>query len=191
MTTSNPFIVGEKCYLRGLAPADANATYAAWLNDYEVTKYLEVGRFPMTEADLLSFLEGRTNNHTGVLFAICDLKTDQHIGNVALNHIHPVHRRADFGILIGEKSFWGKGYGTEATRLIIDYGFRRLNLHSIWLGVLAANIPAKRSYEKIGFVVDGKNRQAWWADGQWHDVYQMSLLASEYYAAQKAETDHD
>jgi RimJ/RimL family protein N-acetyltransferase len=69
--------------------------------------------------------------------------------------------------------------------LIVDFGFRRWNLHSIWLGVLVTNEPAVRAYEKCGFTVDGTDREAWWADGEFHDVHRMSILAREHFARLK------
>ncbi|MFP4322567.1 MAG: GNAT family N-acetyltransferase [Anaerolineales bacterium] len=182
-----PFITGQRCYLRGLEEADLTERYLEWLNDAEVTRALEVGRRPATLDDLYAFWRATTTDATQVVLAVCDRATNLHIGNVKLAHIHPVHRRADFSIMIGDKAYWGGGYGSEATRLMVDYGFRRLNLHSIYLGVLANHGAARRVYEKNGFRLDGTDRQAWWADGTWHDVHRMSILAAEY-AALTAQT---
>src|SRR5690606_21548973 len=129
---------------------------------------------PNTPEKMQHFFESQYKSDTRVMFAICDKATNKHIGNVSLRAIHHVHRRGEFGILIGEKNFYGKGYASEATFLMVDYGFRRLNLHSICLGVLSDNPAAKRVYEKVGFKVDGCDREAWWADGKYHDVIKMS-----------------
>ncbi len=180
-----PFITGSLCYLRGLEETDLTERYLGWLNDAEVTYALEVGRVPATFEDLRAFWQHSTQDPAQVVFAVCDLATNVHIGNVKLAHIHPVHRRADFSILIGDKTYWGRGYGAEATRLTVAYGFRRLNLHSIYLGVLAEHLPARRAYEKAGFRLDGTDREAWWADGAWHDVHRMSILSHEYFSQQK------
>lgn len=184
------FSVGELCYLRGLEESDINERYLGWLNDFEVTRYLESGRQPSDLADLRAYYENAKNDPKRILFAICDKETGQHIGNASLGDLHWVHRRASFGIIIGEKAFWGRGYGTEVARLIIEYGFRRLNLHSIYLGVLANHTSAIRSYEKVGFQRDGLDREASWTDGAWHDVYRMSILAREYFASAAAKTAH-
>lgn len=174
------FIVGEQCYLRGLTEADIDGPYFDWLNDYAVTRYLETGRLPNTRQAMLDYLHAIQSDVQSVMLAICDQATDNHVGNVALKHIHPVHRRADFSIIIGDKAVWGRGFATEATRLMVDYGFRRWNLHSIYLGVLVENVAAVRAYEKVGFRIDGTDREAWWADGRFHDVHRMSILATEY-----------
>jgi len=180
----SPFISGELCYLRGLLESDLEGAYFHWLNDPQVTRYMNSGRTPNTPQDMQAFFTYTRGNLTNVAFAICDQQTHQHIGNVTLNNMHPIHRRADLGILIGEKAFWGRGYGTEATALTVDYGFKRLNLHSIWLGVVATHVGAIRAYEKAGFKQDGVAREAFWTDGNFHDIVQMSILAREYYERQ-------
>ena len=85
-----------------------------------------------------------------------------------------------FGIFIGEKSFWGQGYGQEATRLTLDYGFNLLNLNSIMLGVMAFNERALRTYEKVGFMKIGRRRQVRIIGSQKHDVFLMDILAEEF-----------
>lgn len=178
---TSPFIVGDLCYLRGLIEADLTGDYFHWLNDAETMRYMESGRYPNTLDDMRAYLAALRANHSKVMFAVCDKITNKHIGNTALSNIHPIHRRADFGILIGDKAYWGRGFGTQATRLTVDYGFRRLNLHSIWLGVSGEHQAAIRAYEKVGFKLDGIAREAFWADGKFHDQHQMSILAREYF----------
>ena len=87
------------------------------------------------------------------MFAIADAESHRHIGNVKLGPIDWVHRRAMFGIMIGEKEFWGKGAGEEVTRLMVEYGFYRLNLRRIGLVVFEEHRSAVRCYEKIGFKI--------------------------------------
>lgn len=177
----HPFLIGERCYLRGLEEDDLSERYFQWLNDFDVTRYLESGRFPNSKAAQRNFFE-HSQQGDKVIFAIVDKANDCHIGNIGLHDLTTVHRRASLGILIGDKAYWGKGFGTEATWLAVDYGFRRLNLHSIWLGVLTVNVGAIKAYEKVGFTIDGTNREAWWADGRYHDTHTMSILAHEHFA---------
>jgi [ribosomal protein S5]-alanine N-acetyltransferase len=178
----NPFIIGELCYLRGLTEADLEGPWFQWMNDYEVTHTLESGKVPNSAKRLRDYFESTQESSDTVHFAICDKATNTHIGNIGLRDMHPIHHRANIGILIGDKRFWSKGYGTEAVSLVVDYGFRRWNLHSIWLGVLASNKAAVRAYEKVGFILDGTEREACWADGRFHDLYHMSILAREHFA---------
>lgn len=178
----NPFIIGERCYLRAVTEADLEGDYFQWMNDFEVTRYMEGGRYPNTPAQMRAYWETAQADHGNVFLAICDKSNNRHIGNIALHHIHPIHRRAELGMMIGDKTYWGKGYATEAVFLTVDYGFRRLNLRSIFLGVVESNQAAVRVYEKVGFRIEGTHREAWWADGKWHNTYTMSILAREHFA---------
>jgi [ribosomal protein S5]-alanine N-acetyltransferase len=175
-----PFVVGPHVYLRPLDRRDLNETYLGWLNDPEVTRYMETGTFPSTRQDLEDFYQRATSSKSQVVLAIVDKKTDHHIGNVKLGPIHWIHRRATFGILIGEKKFWGKGVGQEATRLAVEYGFFRLNLLRIDLGVFAEHESAVRCYEKVGFKIEGRLRQDLFCNGEYKDRLWMGILRSEY-----------
>jgi RimJ/RimL family protein N-acetyltransferase len=174
------FAMGAKVYLRPLERADINARYLGWLNDPEVTRYMETGTFPSTLDDLDKFYREATGSHNQVILAISDRKSDQHIGNVKLGPIQWLHRYATFGIMIGDKRFWGKGAGLEATRLMVEYGFFRLNLRRIDLGVHAEHEAAVRCYEKVGFKVEGRMREHLFQDGKYKDRLWMGLLRSEY-----------
>jgi RimJ/RimL family protein N-acetyltransferase len=180
MSDKTAFMRGSKVYLRPLERTDLNETYLGWLNDAEVTRYLETGTFPSTMHDLEKFYEGVTGSKTEVIFAIADRKSHRHVGNVKLGPINWVHRGAMFGIMIGDKGLWGKGVGEEATRLMVDYAFRRLNLNRVTLGVFAEHKSAVRCYEKVGFRVEGTVRQDLFRDGEYKDRLWMGLLRSEY-----------
>lgn len=175
-----PFIVGEQVYLRPLAREDLNEKYLGWLNDPEATRYLETGIFPYTLGELEEFYKSVVGKTTQVMLAILDKEADMHIGNVKLGPIYWVHRKATFGILIGEKEFWGRGIGTEVTRLMVEYGFYRLNLNRIDLGVYAEHAAAVRAYERVGFRVEGRFRADMFHEGQYKDRLWMGLLRSEY-----------
>jgi RimJ/RimL family protein N-acetyltransferase len=172
--------VGTQVRLRPLERSDLNPTYLSWLNDSEVTRYLETGTFPTTRGDLDQFYDSLRGSRSQVIFAIEERKKSRHIGNVKLGPIHWVNRSATLGILVGEKQYWGKGIGKEATRLLVEYGFYRLNLNRINLGVFAEHEPAIRCYAAIGFKVEGRFRQALFRDGEYKDHLWMGLLRSEY-----------
>jgi [ribosomal protein S5]-alanine N-acetyltransferase len=174
------FAEGSLVILRPLERADLNERYLSWLNDPEVTRYTETGTFPSTAEDLESYYRGVTGSKNDVILAVVDKKSGRHVGNVKLGPIHWVHRRATFGILIGEKDFWGKGIGLEATRLMVEYGFQRLNLRRIDLGVFAEHDAAVRCYEKAGFKVEGRMREDLFQEGEYKDRLWMGLLRSEY-----------
>lgn len=90
-----------------------------------------------------------------------------------------------FGIVIGEKDCWGKGYGTEVTRLMVWHGFQNLNLNRIWLNVYDFNPRGIRAYEKAGFKKEGALRQAMYAEGKYHDTFVMGILREEWEAGQR------
>jgi [ribosomal protein S5]-alanine N-acetyltransferase len=180
MADQKAFLRGNKIYLRPLERADLNEKYLGWLNDGEVTHYLETGAFPTTMQDLEKFYQAVTGSRSEVIFAIAETKSHRHIGNVKLGPINWVHRRAMFGIMIGEKDFWGKGIGEEVTRLIVEYGFLRLNLNRIGLGVTAEHEAAVRCYQAVGFKTEGRFREEVFSDGTYKDRLWMGLLRSEY-----------
>jgi RimJ/RimL family protein N-acetyltransferase len=185
------FAEGSLVFLRPLERSDLNEHYLSWLNDPEVTSYTETGIFPSTAEDLEKYYREVTGSKSQVMLAIVDKKSGQHVGNVKLGPIHWIHRNATFGILIGEKKFWGKGVGLEATKLMVEYGFTRLNLHRIDLGVFADHEAAVRCYEKAGFKVEGRMREDLFRGGQnggqyggqYKDRLWMGLLRSEYDSA--------
>ena len=180
MSDKTAFLRGSKVYLRPLERADLNDTYLAWLNDAEVTRYLETGAFPATMHDLEKFYEGVTGSKTEVIFAIADRKSHRHVGNVKLGPINWVHRTTMFGIMIGDKACWGTGIGQEVTRLMVEYAFDRLDLRRVGLVVFEEHQPAVRCYEKVGFKIEGCLRQQMFQDGEYKNHLYMGLLRSEY-----------
>jgi ribosomal-protein-alanine N-acetyltransferase len=180
LAVKSGFVQGSRVCLRPLAREDLNTRYLAWLNDPEVTRYMETGTFPTTARDLEKFYDEVTGTRDQVILAVADKKSGQHIGNVKLGPIHWVHRCATFGIMIGDKKFWGRGAGFDATRLMVEYGFERLNLRRIELGVFAEHDAAVRCYEKVGFKVEGRMRESLFQDGKYVDRLWMGLLRPEY-----------
>lgn len=109
-------------------------------------------------------------------FMIVERETGRSIGTVGLNHIDPNHRRAEFGILMGDEEARGKGLAFEASRLLLDYAFNKLGLYRLYLHVFPDNEPALHLYRKIGFVQEGLLRQHVFKNGQHRDVVVMALL---------------
>ena len=177
---ASAFLTGPRIRLRPLERADVNAGYAAWLNDAGVTRFLEVGTFPTSLVELEQFYASSAARRDQVLLAIVDRATDTHVGNIKLGPIDWVHRRGTLGILIGERSAWGRGIGTEATRLLVEYAFDRLDLRRIDLGVYADHAAAIRVYERVGFRIEGRFREDVYHDGAYRDRLWMGLLRSEY-----------
>ncbi|MCM8787251.1 MAG: GNAT family N-acetyltransferase [Candidatus Omnitrophica bacterium] len=177
---SVPFLIGKKIILRPLVEKDINKKYLCWINDREVTKYMETGVFPTTLKELNDYYNRIKNSKTDVIFAICDKKTKKHIGNIKLGGINWIHRFANLGIMIGDKNYWGRGYGQEACKLLLEYAFKRLNINKITLGVYSNHKRAIKTYKKVGFVIEGRIKGIFYIDGKFLDHIIMGIAQKEY-----------
>ena len=170
-------LIGERIYLSPLCIEDAEQ-FTEWLNDFEVTDYTGRSGQIMTLEGERKFLEENANAEA--TFSIITLDGDKLIGNVGLARLHQTHRTATLGIFIGDKEFLNEGYGTEAIRLLLDYGFNYMNLHSINLNLMSFNIRAQKCYEKCGFKETGRIRESRFINGRYYDVITMDILADEF-----------
>jgi RimJ/RimL family protein N-acetyltransferase len=172
-------IQGNRLILKGLELEDLPDRHQ-WLNDPEITRYFtNMGSLPLSRADLSNWYEkiGSQRNHE-LHFSI--FAGGRHIGGAQLKSIDWKNRNAEFGLFIGDKNEWGKGYGMETTGMLIHYGFQTLNLHRIWLRVDAENIAALKCYQKSGFVREGVFRDEVFRDGVYHDSIIMGILHGEF-----------
>ncbi len=172
-------LIGEKCYLSPLSLEDAHA-FASWENDLEISIPLGDEAYSPSSLETASEQIGQALKNQSHVFAIVDLASEQLVGRCMLYNLDPINRSAMLGIMIGEKSFWNKGYGQEATCLALDYGFNLLNLNSIMLGVFSFNQRAIELYRRIGFREIGRRRQARLINGRKYDLLEMDLLAEEF-----------
>ena len=168
------FIKGKRCSLQVGATGSAS-TLTSWVNDDEVTHLMFTGSTPVTYQMALEMLHPKEDE---VLFSVWS--GSRFIGTTGLYSIHPIAHSAELRILIGDKNYWGQGIGTECTKLLVDYGFSRLNLNMIWLGVNTENKPAIRVYEKSGFVHEGILRQVQYRNGRYYDALRLSILREEW-----------
>jgi len=175
----NPFLIGDRIYLRPLDEETDLDRCLGWINDPEVLTTLG-RRHPTGRAAEREWLQEQYKSEEQMNLAIVLVDGDRHIGNCGFNEIDYVNRNAVFGILIGEKDAWGQGYGPEAARLILKYGFEELGLHRIGLDVYSHNPRAIRAYEKAGFVREGTLRESYYRNGVYHDTIVMSVLESEW-----------
>lgn len=170
-------ITGQKVAL-GPVRRDVLPLWLKWENDFEVTR-TEGGRLNVMTRERLEKIWDEASRE-GIRFLVYELPAMRPIGTTNLAHIDRSHRTAEFGISIGERDCWGKGYGTEATVLTLDYAFTGLGLHNVVLNVVAYNERGIRTYRRAGFREVGRRRQAWWFGGQAHDVFIMDCLATEF-----------
>lgn len=174
-------IYGERIRLRASERSDLQQ-FAAWLNDPEVRQGLAHYRpFSMVEEErwFENMLERPADEHPMVI-EVQDEGNWQAIGNCGLMLFDWRIRMAEAGIFIGEKRLWDQGYGSEAMVLLVRHGFETLNLNRISLRVYETNLRAIRSYEKVGFIHEGRLRQAEYQEGRYLDVLLMSVLRSDW-----------
>lgn len=170
---------GRIC-LRALEEEDLPRT-RAWVNDPEVARL--VNRVtPVGSAAHREWFARVVSDPQQVIFAIDILADDRHIGNCGLTRIDSRVRKAELWMYLGDSSCWGKGYGTEACRALLRFGFERLNLNRIHLYTPAYNRRAAALYEKLGFKTEGVLRQDVFQDGQYYDAVLMGLLRHEFTA---------
>lgn len=136
--------------------------------------------YPKTAEDTESWLEDVLKADNGHEFSIRTLADRQVIGSCGLFEINQKNRSAEFGIVIGESDYWGKGYGSDAAKIVLRFAFEELGLNRVFLDVLASNPRAVRSYQKAGFVHECTRRQAVWRDGIYHNAYRMGILRDEW-----------
>lgn len=178
-TKAIPFLDGSVIYCRGLEQADA-AAMSNWLNDDEVTRLLYQGLRPMSPATVNELWAREAADNNTISFAVCRKQDGAFVGTTGIYDLQWVMRSASFRVFIGDKGAWDRGIGTECARLMLRYGFGKLNLNRIWLGVNAANERAVRAYEKAGFVKEGLLRQEQFRNGRYYDVVRMAVLREDY-----------
>jgi RimJ/RimL family protein N-acetyltransferase len=185
-----PFIVGERVYLTGIEKADL-PSLVDWMNDSEMTHYLFMGDRPAHLELLIEQWEREIKDPGEIVFAIIEKEKDEMIGWGGLYSINWISRSAEYRVFIGNKSCRNKGIGTEVAKVIIKYGFEKLNLNKVLLGVNTSHKGAVRSYEKAGFVKEGILRQEIYRNSKYYDVVRMGILREEYYKEHKQEGSQD
>lgn len=176
-------IEGKLVNLRAREMGDLERNYR-WMNDREVTRYLSM-RYPISlAAEEVWMREGASQPMafgSNVFFAI-ETKDGEHIGNINFLEMSAEQRKARLGVAIGEKSYWSKGYGTDAMLTFLRFAFDEMNLHRIDLTVIAENTRAIACYRKCGFVQEVCMRRAIFSRGAYRDHLVMGVLRDEFYA---------
>lgn len=156
-------------------------SHARWALDSEYWRLMDWGRaFPYSQRIMQNWFETASESKTSFFFSIYTLAEKRLIGDVGLDGVDWHRGDTYVGIAIGERDAWGKGFGTDAMRVILRFAFQELNLRRVTLNVFGYNPRAVRSYEKTGFRHEGRQRQFMLRDGQRHDVLYMGILRSEW-----------
>jgi RimJ/RimL family protein N-acetyltransferase len=176
---------GKLVRIRAYERSDLDSLMA-WVNDEEVTRNLAAPMlFPLSRVAEEDFLESNARgNGPDQVWAIETL-AGEYLGGISLTTIDSINRSAQVGIVIGSKPNWGKGFGTDAMRVVLAFAFEKMNLHRVWLNVYDFNVRGIKSYEKCGFRREGVQREYRFLDGRYHDSLLMGILEHEYREALK------
>ena len=161
-------------------------TVRRWYHDPELARLTRYTLRPMSDDEIDRFFHGRLMSPESVAYGIVVRETGRLIGLTTFSNLDPDNGSVLFHISIGESDAWGQGYGTEATELMLWLAFDRIGLHRVALSVFGFNERAIRSYEKAGFAIEGRQREAIIRDGRRHDELTMGILASDWGALRRA-----
>ena len=155
--------------------------YHTWRNDLDVMKTTSPSLDLYSLDETRNFVENVILNSTASKSYIIEEREGMRaIGVISLTNIDTKNRNAECIIDIGEKDYWGMGYGTEALRMLLEYAFFELNLHRVSLRVFSLNEKAIHIYNKLGFVKEGVMRESLYRNGAWHDIIMMGILKKDY-----------
>lgn len=175
-----PFLTTKRIYLRALVEDDLRGNYIKWFNDAEVCRYNSHHFFPYSQEHGRKYIQDVDSSQDNLVLAIVTKKNNVHIGNISLLKINYIDRSAEYAILVGEKSFWGKGYAKEASDLIVKHGFVELNLNRIYCGTSEDNVGMIKLAKALGMKNEGVRRRAIYKNGSYHNIIEFGLLRSEY-----------
>jgi len=177
-------LTGRRVYLKPFCRDDL-PYIQKWSNDAELRKLIgEIA--PMSRAETEKYYKELLADKDRMWFVIVLKKGDRVIGEGGLLRMFRPWRNTDMTIIIGERDAWGKGYGTEAGHLLLDYAFRRLGFHRISVGVVGFNKRALKFWESLGFKKEGIERDEYYYDNEYSDGVMMSILEDEFKKAPKA-----
>lgn len=177
---TNKILSGENIFLRQIELSDCTVSYVNWLNDLEVTQYLETKWTIQNLETIKNFVEAQRRNDHSVLFAIISKEYDEHIGNIKIGPVNVHHKHADISYFIGNKKYWNRGIATEIIGLICKFGFQELGLNKVEAGAYESAVASWRALEKNGFKREGIFREQVWMDGKYIAVFRYGLLKSEW-----------
>lgn len=174
---------GRRVLLRRHRPSDLVAV-VRWYRDADLARLTRYQSQPMTEEEIERFFRSRLLADDALAYAIEELPGGRMVGFTTFSSLDPENHSVLFHITIGERDAWNRGFGTEATLLMLEHAFGRLGLHRVGLSVFSFNGRAIRAYEKAGFRIEGRVRDAILRDGRYWDEVQMGILYDEWQSRQ-------
>ncbi|MFA6279074.1 MAG: GNAT family protein [Candidatus Paceibacterota bacterium] len=174
-----PFIKGSSVDLRPLSLADVEGTYVDWFNDAEICQFNSHHTYPYNRELAAKYVSDAQKQKNMLVLAIVT-KDGKHIGNVSLQEIDYISRNAEYAIIIGDKDYWGRGIGEESSRLLFTHGFKALNLHRVYCGTSAFNVPMQKLAILLGMKEEGRRRETLYKNGEYVDIIEYGLLKKDF-----------
>lgn len=174
------FIESKRCYFREIRVEDIDPNYYKWMNDPEITRFLETRFFPKSKESLSKFIRNMDENPNSLFLGIFLKKSDEYIGNIKIGPINSIHKFADTGIIIGEKQHWNKGFGSEAISAVTEFAFLNLNLNKLNAGCYVQNEGSRKAFVKAGFIEEGRRAEQWFYNGSYVDEVLLGLSKKEW-----------
>ena len=181
-------LTGSRVVLRRHVPENL-AWFRRWYSDPEIARLARYQEAPMRAEEIERFFTARVVGPEALAMAIHERSGDRLVGTCAFSQLDADNGSALYHITIGESDAWGRGYGTDATRLMVDHAFEALGLHRIALFVFEFNERAIRAYQRCGFVIEGRSRESIFREGRWWDELAMSVLESDRRKQRALETE--
>lgn len=186
--SNQPIILqGQKIYLRELRPDDATEHYLNWLQDSQVTKFLECRFSSYSLQSLREYIITERAAKNNFFLAIILKELGKHIGNVKIGPINWIHGFSDIGIMIGDKDSWGQGHGTEAIALTTQYAFETVGLNKLNAGCYNVNMASAEVFKKAGFTGEGTRRKQYIYENKLVDDLLFGMTRSDYEEGQHEE----
>jgi RimJ/RimL family protein N-acetyltransferase len=173
-----PILLSERLILKPISENHISEIYLGWLNDSEVIKFLET-EMPYNIENLQNYILD-SKQKKNLFWGIHLKDSGLHIGNIKIDPINLRHGLGEYGILMGDRNEWGKGYAKEASLEVIKYCFQDLHLRKITLGVVEVNTTAFFLYKKLGFEVEGCFKNHGLYDGRYCNVLRMALFKDSF-----------
>jgi [ribosomal protein S5]-alanine N-acetyltransferase len=170
---------GEQIYLRRVCVNDVNQRYIDWMNDPQVTKYLESRFYTNTEESIVEYIKDKQNDKHNLFMAIITRDGHRHIGNSKIGPIDWNHRLAEVGIMLGDKDYWYKGIATEVLKLMSDYAFKKLKLHKLTAGCYEENKGSSKAFQKAGFTLEGIRKNHLICENKYQGLVFFGLINHE------------
>ncbi|MCC3670629.1 GNAT family N-acetyltransferase [Terrisporobacter mayombei] len=171
-------IKSDKVILRALNKID-KGKILEWVNDPEIRE-LTGGIYPVSEIEHEKWFENRVLDPVNKIFAIQPIDSSNIIGIIGMKNVDFINRNAEIYIYIGDKQYWGNGYGSESVGKLVEFCFNELNMHRVYLQVFEYNERAIASYRKIGFETEGMMRESLYKNGKYHNKILMSIIKNKF-----------